>query len=424
MSRTAMGLLLVHLSAAHQAAGQTMWHVNGEDCLAGGDGTAEAPFCLIQEGIDAAEPGDVVQVSPGLYIENLVIDKAIDVRSENPYDQLTVEATIVDGDELGTVVTLTNGVIRGFTIRGGLLDEGLSGGGGVTASGMAMVLQNVIADNLSLGQGAGGIDARDDVLVARNLITLNDAIDSAGGVTAFDKARVLFNFISDNFGNGGGGIFAADTATVMSNHVSANLSDSVGGGLYAAGAASIRNNFIYDNQALGLGGGGGVYAVDASMVQQNTIVGNELPFEFDGAGARLDGAVVFTGNIIAFNRTMIPDLGFGGVFGSGSLSDFNCVFGNDAQQYGGSLGRGANDIEDEPRFVQFESAARDLHLQPMSPCIDRGDPQYSLISGERDVDGGPRLLGSRVDIGADEFTDSTGLESPKAVGRWVRYRAD
>lgn len=45
----------------------------------------------------------------------------------------------------------------------------------------------------------------------------------------------------------------------------------------------------------------------------------------------------------------------------------------------------------------------DLHLLSSSPCIDVGDPNYSGDGNGIDIDGGPRVVGGRIDIGADEY---------------------
>lgn len=44
----------------------------------------------------------------------------------------------------------------------------------------------------------------------------------------------------------------------------------------------------------------------------------------------------------------------------------------------------------------------DLHLTAASPAIDAGDPLFVPAVGETDIDGDPRLVGLRVDLGADE----------------------
>ncbi|OWY71484.1 hypothetical protein B7486_11595 [cyanobacterium TDX16] len=48
----------------------------------------------------------------------------------------------------------------------------------------------------------------------------------------------------------------------------------------------------------------------------------------------------------------------------------------------------------------------DIHLQPNSPCVNAGDPDAATASdydfSVTDLDGDPRILGCRIDIGADE----------------------
>jgi hypothetical protein len=45
----------------------------------------------------------------------------------------------------------------------------------------------------------------------------------------------------------------------------------------------------------------------------------------------------------------------------------------------------------------------DLRLQPGSPCIKAGDPDFVPAPGETDLDGHARVLCGRVDMGAYEF---------------------
>ncbi|MHC4160149.1 MAG: choice-of-anchor Q domain-containing protein, partial [Planctomycetota bacterium] len=45
----------------------------------------------------------------------------------------------------------------------------------------------------------------------------------------------------------------------------------------------------------------------------------------------------------------------------------------------------------------------DYHLLPNSPCIDAGDPNYVPEPNETDLDGKPRIVNDRIDMGAYEF---------------------
>jgi hypothetical protein len=75
----------------------------------------------------------------------------------------------------------------------------------------------------------------------------------------------------------------------------------------------------------------------------------------------------------------------------------------------------ANNIDADPIFVRDPNAGPDgywdgvdddygdLHLDADSPCIDAGDPDHVPGQNEKDMDGQQRIVGCRVDIGADEL---------------------
>jgi hypothetical protein len=67
-------------------------------------------------------------------------------------------------------------------------------------------------------------------------------------------------------------------------------------------------------------------------------------------------------------------------------------------------------------------AATNLHLLAGSPAIDAGDPAYPDTPGELDLDGSPRMVGSRVDIGAYEFVPEPCVLAGLALWWWVILR--
>ena len=77
------------------------------------DDDESADFNTIQEAINAANPGDTVQVRAGTYYEHVVISKSILLIGENR------NTTVIDGKGTGTVVLISaNHVnVTGFTVR-------------------------------------------------------------------------------------------------------------------------------------------------------------------------------------------------------------------------------------------------------------------------------------------------------------------
>jgi hypothetical protein len=66
--------------------------------------------------------------------------------------------------------------------------------------------------------------------------------------------------------------------------------------------------------------------------------------------------------------------------------------------YQASTGNDVHSLFVDPKLVS--TSTFDLHLQPNSPAIDRG--QTFDETGDKDIDGRPRVRGAAIDIGADE----------------------
>lgn len=114
----------------------------------------------------------------------------------------------------------------------------------------------------------------------------------------------------------------------------------------------------------------------------------------DGIGLNTNQAAVIQSNTIAFNQGW-------GIYGQGTQPTVNncIIYGNTSGECDGPTP--TNSYTNDPDFE--EAAQNDYHLSVASPCINTGDPSYGLAAGETDIDGQLRIVGGRIDIGADEF---------------------
>jgi Big-like domain-containing protein/thrombospondin type 3 repeat protein len=186
-------------------------------------GTAEFPFDLIQEGIDAAMGSEWVMVHPGTYYENINMN-GVNVRlvSEDVDDSETINNTIIDGDGNGPVITINSGEtypcqITGFTITGGSASQG----GGILCinNSTPLINKNIIIQN-SAQDGAGVYIQESTPEFVNNVVAQNTADSNGGGLylesTTID---IINNTIADNIATGNGNAIYCDSAIVELRNV-------------------------------------------------------------------------------------------------------------------------------------------------------------------------------------------------------------
>jgi|SRR5579872_508470 len=351
----------------------------------------------IQAGINAAQNGDTVLVSPGTYNETIdFMGKAITVASS---DGPKVTTILGKGPETVYVVNFSSleglsSVLTGFTIE--------NGGLGINISFSSPTIRNNVIQNNNEGISA---------YFSSPLITGNSVLNSTnfGGIVVdgMSNIQVLYNNVGNNISDFGGGLYLDGTqnALVANNRIFNNQATIQGGGIYIVNEADqiLFQNLIVRNSA---NRGGGIYlqvpaSISGILLANNTIADN------DGA----EGSAVYAGgfddNDIFVNNLIVAKTGEIAVLCDTSYDPKPPLFAySDAYASGGTafqgscagdVGRNGN-ISIDPLFVN--AAGGNYQLNPGSPAINAGYNSPRLPS--RDLAGHPRIVGGIVDMGAYE----------------------
>lgn len=377
----------------------------------------------IQQAITAATSGDIIVVSPGVYLETIDFGgKIITVTSEQG-----PEATIIDAGGAGSVVTFRSGetrnaILSGFTIRGGW---NIYAGAGIEVSFSSPTIRgNIVRENRGC-TGVGVHSYFSSPRIEGNRIVKN-AIDGCTGgwgigiyVGGNSAAEIIDNEIADNIGaaaSGGGiALFAAGSAVVTGNVIARNATAGAagcgwGGGVAMANfvEATIVNNLVVGNRACYGGAFHWRGSSGRTLLANNTIADNEASSSWPGVYVSgVDGGNQFYNNIIqAQNGPALFCENASSM--TAPFLDSNDLFNVQGPAYGGTCADQtgiSGNISADPLFVY--AAAGDYRIVSASPGVDAGNNSAPYIL-PTDIAGNPRIASSdgspdRIDMGAYEY---------------------
>lgn len=163
-------------------------------------------FVTIQEAIDAVQPGGVVSISPGKYVENLTITKSLTLQALDSRLQIPVT---IDGSGRMVISSITDAediAILGLTIQNGSRD-------GILANSNAVIANNIIRRN-----GGSGIEPTG---VGHSFtIRQNQLLDNGAAGIGFSDTDEVAAVVEDNmiFRNGTGIIIGCCTRADFSRN--------------------------------------------------------------------------------------------------------------------------------------------------------------------------------------------------------------
>ncbi len=280
-----------------------------------------------------------------------------------------------------------------------------------------VVSNNVVHDNDNIGIDLIGFEetapdpavdrARDGVVVGNLVYNINSY-----GNPAYGDERS-----SDGIYVDGGTNIVIERNIVHDGNIGIELASEHAG--MNTSYITVRNNFVYNNSQVGIAFGG--YdeergSTENCVIVNNTLYNNatqgdwgaELYIQFDTRNNVVANNIIFandahhfieswsavmTANVVDYNLYFAVGGGTNGTWiwknvTYTTFAAYQAASGNDANGLAGV----------DPLLVS--TTTPDLHLQSISPVIDRG--QSLAEAGPLDIDGQPRVQGAAIDIGADE----------------------
>jgi hypothetical protein len=366
---------LTSMTLIHEPYEPTTYYVDGIDGNDLNDGLSpETAFATIQTAVDATYYGDTVRVANGTYTGDGNRDievkrKGITIRSENGPENCIIDCNgSEDEPHIGFYfyrkVPANSNFLSGFTVTNGY-SRNTGGGGGIRCGGTNLTISDCnISGNMAFsGRSYGG-----------------------GGISVAAGIYFIHNCtISGNAGKYCGGI-SCDGSTL-----------------------TLRNCNIIGNESLRRGGGVGCY--ESGLTIMNCTLADNLSPE----GSALTCEAWWSQSSVALSNCILWNVG-DEIFKDDN-STITISYSNVEDGW-----PGIDNIDADPCFA--DPCSGDYHLPLVSPCIDAGDPNYVAEPNETDLDGNPRVINGRIDMGAYE-SDHIQVRlwlSPRTINRQNRIK--
>jgi len=389
-------------------------------------------YASIQEAIFYSSNSDTIEISEGIYYENInFLNKSIILRAEPNSD---IQPNIIGVDSLSTItiensldaviigLTVSNGYGRGVsfddflslaadpTVFDSLITEVLRGGGLSIINSKVYLKDLNIINNISrnVGSGIGLINSSiiiESSSIANNSIPDGDALGGGGIAINGGDVTIIDSYIADNnvgtnlYGlNGGGGILCG--FSFGENPLSLNM----------------YNTTIFNNSA---NIGAGIGALSGNINLERLIIVNNIG-DYGSAismGEPL-GLVVGDINMNLINSTIANNTGLltTGLINSAYLNILNSIFWNNDGEYEFAPMPNNDQLNIEAYYSIFENellGEGNLNVNPLflensylllpdSPAIDAGIDYFNF---DNDIINIELYYGEAPDIGAYEFQD-------------------
>ena len=238
------------------------------------DGSGGADFTAIQDAINNAKDGDTIMVHPGVYYEEVVVDKSVTLMGNG---QPVVDAR---GGESAILLSADGITLVGFTATNSESTEGYAGINVISSN-------NIITGNNVSNNHVGIYFSYNNSF--GNTITGNNVSNNEFGIY-FDYSSSNNIITDNNVSNNGDGIrlYTSSNNLITGNHVSNNKR-----GIYLFYFSN--NNLIIDN--VFVNDGLSVSSSYQNTVEDNTVNGKPLVYLEDASDYRVKDA----GQVILVN---------------------------------------------------------------------------------------------------------------------------
>lgn len=242
-----------------------------------------------------------------------------------------------------------------------------------------------ILDGFIVTDGLSGIYVEDSNSIITNCII---ADNSGDGVHCIDSnIEISWSIIKNNTGTTTDGIHIQGSSSVPVIY-NCKIRDNEQYGIYILnGTPTVKNSWIHHNYS-------GIYLnapSSSATIRGNTICNNYL----EGI-IRSSGTAPSVSNCILWGNNMDDTE----IQLDGATTTYSCVYDPNTAS---STPDASGNITANPKFAYPAPDLNNYHLDPNSPCENKGNPSVSY-TGEKDIDVQDRVYDSRVDMGADEIT--------------------